>query len=94
MEIYSVVLTGGGLTTGVSWVEARDAVKYPTVHRTAPPQTSIWSKMPVVPRLRKLALKNHSSGFPGGTVVKNLPANAGDTGSRPGPGRSHMLQSN
>ena len=33
-------------------------------------------------------------GFPGGTVVKNLPANAGDTGSSPGLRRSHMLQSN
>ena len=33
-------------------------------------------------------------GFPGGTVVKNLPANAGDTCSSPGPGRSHMPQSN
>ena len=33
-------------------------------------------------------------GFPGGAVVKNPPANAGDTGSSPGPGRSHMLQSN
>ena len=32
--------------------------------------------------------------FPGGPVVKNPPANAGDTGSNPGPGRSHMLQSN
>ena len=32
--------------------------------------------------------------FPGGAVVKNLAANAGDTGSSPGPGRSHMLQSN
>ena len=32
--------------------------------------------------------------FPGGTVVNNLPANAGDTGSIPGAGRSHMLQSN
>ena len=29
-------------------------------------------------------------GFPGGTVVKNPPANAGDMGSSPGPGRSHM----
>ena len=29
-------------------------------------------------------------GFPGSTVVKNPPANAGDTGSSPGPGRSHM----
>ena len=32
--------------------------------------------------------------FPGGTVVKNLPASAGDTGSSPGPGRFHMPQSN
>ena len=32
-------------------------------------------------------------GFPGGTVVENLPANAGDTGSSPGLGRSHMLRS-
>ena len=32
-------------------------------------------------------------GFPGGAVVENLPANAGDTGSSPGLGRSHMPQS-
>ena len=30
-----------------------------------------------------------SRGFPGGPVVKNPPANTGDTGSIPGPGRSH-----
>ena len=29
--------------------------------------------------------------FPGGPVVKNLPVNAGDMGSIPGPGRSSML---
>ena len=34
------------------------------------------------------------SDFPGGTVVKNPPANAGDTGSIPGPGRSHVLWNN
>ena len=33
-------------------------------------------------------------GFPGGTVVESPPANAGDTGSSPGLGRSHMPQSN
>ena len=33
-------------------------------------------------------------GFPGGAVVKNLPANAGDMGSSPDPGRSHMPWSN
>ena len=27
-------------------------------------------------------------------MVKNLPANAGDMGSSPGPGGSHMLRSN
>ena len=33
-------------------------------------------------------------GFLGGAVVKNPPANAGDTGSSPGLGRSHMPWSN
>ena len=33
-------------------------------------------------------------GFPGDPVVKNPPANAGDTGSISGPGRSHMPWSN
>ena len=32
--------------------------------------------------------------FPGGAVVDSLPANAGDTGSSPGLGRSHMPWSN
>ena len=32
-------------------------------------------------------------GFPGGAVVENLPANAGDMGSRPGLGGSHMPRS-
>ena len=37
--------------------------------------------------------KMEALGFPGGAVVKNPPANAGDTGSSPGPGRSHMPRS-
>ena len=32
-------------------------------------------------------------GFPGGSVVKNLPANAGDLGSIPDLEKSHMPQS-
>ena len=32
-------------------------------------------------------------GFPGGAVVENLPANAGDMGSSPGLGGSHMPRS-
>ena len=40
-----------------------------------------------------LVLEKSALGFPGGAVVENLPANAGDTGSSPGLGRSHMPQS-
>ena len=36
----------------------------------------------------------YHGGFPGSTVVKNPPANAGDKGSSPDPVRSHMPQSN
>ena len=42
----------------------------------------------------QLVKKPSTWGFPGGAVVKNLPANAGDTSSSPGLGRSHMPQSN
>ena len=42
----------------------------------------------------EFSLKAQWPGFPGGTVVKNPPANAGDTGSSHGPGRSHRLWSN
>ena len=43
---------------------------------------------------RHAAFKNKYLGFPGGTVVESLPANAGDTGSSPGLGGSHMPRSN
>ena len=36
----------------------------------------------------------NKQGFPGGAVVKNPPANAGDTGLSPGQGTSHMPRSN
>ena len=39
-------------------------------------------------------LRKSIGGFPGGAVVESLPANAGDTGSSPGLGRSRMLRSN
>ena len=37
----------------------------------------------------KSKLRLGVKGFPGGSVVKNLPTNAGDTGSVPGLGRCH-----
>ena len=38
--------------------------------------------------------KTQMGDFPGGAVVKKPPANAGDTGLSPGPGRSHKPWSN
>ena len=39
-------------------------------------------------------LRSYMPGFPGGAVVESLPANAGDTGSSPGLGGSHVPRSN
>ena len=44
--------------------------------------------------IKKLNQESTDVDFPGGAVIKNPPANAGDMGSIPGPGRSHMPQSN
>ena len=44
--------------------------------------------------LRHRLIEMKASGFPGGAVVENPPANAGDTGSSPGLGGSHMPRSN
>ena len=41
-----------------------------------------------------MSAKIIAGGFPGGAVVESLPANAGDAGSSPGLGGSHMLRSN
>ena len=35
-----------------------------------------------------------NKGYPGGSVVKNMPADTGDMGLIPGLGRSHVPQSN
>ena len=45
-------------------------------------------------KLKNFRKKKRIEGIPGGTVVKNPPANAGDMGSSPDPGRSHMPRSN
>ena len=44
-------------------------------------------------KILQMEIKRKLGGFPGGAVVENLPGNAGDTGSSPGLGRSHMPRS-
>ena len=44
--------------------------------------------------IQVLIYKTGEWGFPGGSVVKNPPANAGDKGLIPGLGRFHVPQSN
>ena len=67
-------------------------MKLKTILRTLHSKT--YSIQKVVLKRKYIALETHLEGFPGGAVVKNPPAKAGDTGSIPGPGRSHMLRSN
>ena len=67
-------------------------------------QVSVWSDLFIFTKflmtimaqvfICSATLNTLQVGFPDGTVVKNLPANARDMGLSPGPGRSHMLRSN
>ena len=49
-----------------------------------------WSQIPFPGE--DCTMERKHLGFLGGPVVKNPPASAGDTGSIPGPGRSHILK--
>ena len=61
-------------------IEINEIEKRKTVHRMNKPKSWFFEK--------------RNNDFPGGAVVENPPANAGDMGSSPGPGRSHMPRSN
>ena len=51
-----------------------------------------WEKFPLRPNVSEN--KTSPGGFPSGSVVRNLPANAGDAGVIPDPERVHMPWSN
>ena len=65
-----------------------------------------WSGVPLLDQLRGLlnecnvlgsfavTIRFRGKNFPGGPVVKDAPASAGEMGSIPGPRRRHMLRSN
>ena len=72
-----------------------------TINKTKRPSTE-WEKIfantisinGLISKLYKELIQLNILKNPGGTVVKNSPANAGNTGSSPGPGRSHTRRSN
>ena len=70
------------------------AYEYFTIWQIRPNQQKMFKHIMFKNRGVKKKIGECLGGFPGGTVVKNPPANAGDTGSSPGLGRSHMPQSN
>ena len=60
-------------------------------------QSVVHQAFPVIlmyARCENHLVRRSNVDFPGGSVVKNPPANAGDMGLSPGLGRFHMLQSN
>ena len=72
---------GGGLGAGL-WVWGN--VPAPFLHRS----------IGVAEKIKFGERRVPSRNFPGGPVVKNLPANSGDKGLIPGPGRFRMPRSN
>jgi len=61
-----------------------------SVCTVSPSEGGVWSENDLV----CCCIKHYLLGLPSGPVVKNLPANAGGTGSIPGPRRFHMLLGN
>ena len=58
-------------------------------------KSSVPGLYPSPPPLAKNSLsKNLTGDLPGGPVVKNLPANTGDTGSIPSPGGFYVPRNN
>ena len=62
--------------------------------RASPPVTGSRNAKDFHPFIESEVFKVGKEGFPGGPVIKNPPANAGDTGLIPDLGRSHLPQSN
>ena len=66
-------------------MEPTDAITLPS-----PQPPSVRKGLVLLILVNKVVFKFRFEDFPGGPVVKNLPANSGDTGLSPGPGRFHM----
>lgn len=57
METFLIVMIGREGAADFQWVEAGDAAKHATIHRTASHKRSIWPKMSAVLRLRNMVYR-------------------------------------
>ena len=78
-SLASPTLAGASLP-----LAAREAHLLPCTH-------SYFPSVCFLPSSQRGPLETHVRDFPGGPGVKNPPADAGDTGSVPGPGRFLVL---
>ena len=97
---------GGGWQSVEAWIwEANTCARLTRTLQSAPTTPQVPIKPTALPgermlesvssQLSILQLKNNAfRDFLVGAVDRNLPANAGDTGSFPGPGRFHMAWDN
>ena len=79
------------------WITIQKSITPIMLYNDSISVRGLWNNKFYLRDLKKLRkIENQISkdwALPGGTVVKNLPACAGDMGSSLGPGRSHMQQS-
>ena len=73
-------------------LRARDVVEWSRGKRTAEWSDVAGREKKCKTRSGRKSQEVNSRTSPGGTVDKNLPAHAGDTGSIPGPGGLHVPQ--
>ena len=85
MEYYSAIKKNGILPFATTWMDL-EGIMLSEISQTEKDRYCMISLICGILKIKQ--------GFPGGAVVESLPANAGDTGSSPGPGGSRMPRSN
>ena len=98
-RIFNPLLVASFVISKIYWVGQKIHLGF-SIRCMGKPEWTFWpTQYKIIALMQLNILKNHpiekwAVGFPGGAVVENLPANAGDTGSSPGLARSHMPRSN
>ena len=88
----SAIYDKGAVSLGSLWTTTQPIEAKVAKHSKDFPYPSTSKWLWLTPLKGRVGLPSWH--FPRGAVVENLPADAGNTGSSPGPGRSHMPQSN